>query len=512
VFDTAALENDTFNPKTTSANYIQVSGGGPSGLALDEARGRLYVMTRFDNSVKVIDLATKREMAASVMPNPEPESVIAGRPMLYDATRFSGNGEASCASCHIFGDMDDLAWDLGNPDDKVIKNATEILFVEVFARGVKPALDTPLNGTGVPDDLHPMKGPMTTQTMRGLRNSGAMHWRGDRANGHFGIDAVDSNLSFNNFIVAFEGLIGSAERPSTAQMQKFTDFQLQVLPPPNPVRRLDNSLTAAQQRGRDFYFGARPADGAVIPGVFDKRLNCNGCHTLEPAQGFFGTGRKSSVEPDTQMMKIPHLRNLYAKVGMFGHPKLDLFDDGDSGQMGDQIRGFGFLHDGSADTLFHFFNMIVFRPLPEHGFPLKNPDATRRDVEQFVLAYESDLAPIVGQQVTLTSASDPSVGRRIDLLIRRAETKFISKALGGTVKECDLVAHVVVDDRITKFQYDHATRRFVSDNGKLHLSDSALRALAARPGREVTYSCLPPGTGALTAVRAKQTPVEAVRH
>jgi YVTN family beta-propeller protein len=76
VFDTAALENDTFNPRTISVNYIPVSGGGPSGLMLDEARGRLYVMTRFDNSVKVIDLASKREIARSILPNPEHESVI----------------------------------------------------------------------------------------------------------------------------------------------------------------------------------------------------------------------------------------------------------------------------------------------------------------------------------------------------------------------------------------------------------------------------------------------------
>ncbi len=495
VFDTTALENDTFNPRTISANYIPVSGGGPSGLALDEARRRLYVMTRFDNSVKVIDLVSKREIAQSILPNPEPESVIAGRPMLYDATRFSGNGEASCASCHIFGDMDDLAWDLGDPDDAVMKNPTHILFVEVFSLGAKPALNTPLNGTGAPDDLHPMKGPMTTQTLRGLRNSGAMHWRGDRGNGRFGVDPLDSNLSFINFIVAFKGLIGSAEEPSTADMQRFADFQLQVLPPPNPVRRLDNSLTAAQQRGRDFYFGPRPSDGAVLAGVFDKRLNCNGCHVLDPAQGFFGAGRDSSVEPDTQMMKIPHLRNLYAKAGMFGHPKVSVFEDGDSGPKGNQIRGFGFLNDGSADTLFHFFNMIVFQPLREHGFPLNDPDATRRDVEQFVLAFDSDLSPIVGQQVTLTNAGGPQVNRRVHLLIQRAEARFTSKALGGEVRECELVANAVVDGRMRTFQYEPVNKKFIADDGVSYFSDSEMRALATKVGREVTYTCLPPRIG-----------------
>ncbi len=90
VFSTAALEADTFNPRTASANYINVSGGGPSGLVLDEARGRLYVTTRFDNSVKVIDTATRAQVAAVTLPNPEPAAVVQGRAKLYDATVLSG--------------------------------------------------------------------------------------------------------------------------------------------------------------------------------------------------------------------------------------------------------------------------------------------------------------------------------------------------------------------------------------------------------------------------------------
>ena len=38
IFNTAQLENDTFVPN--SADHITVSGGGPSGLILDEARGK----------------------------------------------------------------------------------------------------------------------------------------------------------------------------------------------------------------------------------------------------------------------------------------------------------------------------------------------------------------------------------------------------------------------------------------------------------------------------------------
>jgi YVTN family beta-propeller protein len=113
VFSTAQLEANTFVP--TATNHIAVSGGGPSGLVLDEPHGRLYVFTRFDDAISVIDTATKSEIAHLPVFNPEPASVKTGRPVLYDAVLTSSNGEASCSSCHVFGDFDSLAWDPGNP-------------------------------------------------------------------------------------------------------------------------------------------------------------------------------------------------------------------------------------------------------------------------------------------------------------------------------------------------------------------------------------------------------------
>jgi DNA-binding beta-propeller fold protein YncE len=508
VFDTAALRDNTFDPRVDSAGYIPVSGGGPSGLVLDEARDRLYVLTRFDNAVKVVDLESRDETAALAMPNPEPASVVQGRPMLYDATVFSGNGEASCASCHIFGDLDDLAWDLGNPDDVVTRNPLEINLGEPLAITAGKLLFNfrgAMNGTGNVDDFHPMKGPMTTQTLRGLRHSGAMHWRGDRANGAFGIDATDEVLSFNNFIVAFPGLIGSPEEPPVEDMQAFTDFQLQVQLPPNPVRNLDNSLTAAQQRGRNFYFGPRTSDGLNLPLPLPIFIGftCNGCHELDAAAGRFGTSEKGSFEGIIpQIFKIPHLRNMYTKVGMFGAPKVDSFDAPDTGPTGDQIRGYGFTNDGTVDTLFRFFTAAVFRPLPTSGFPVLNPDATRRDVEQFMLAFDSDLAPIVGQQVTLAADNAGAVGPRIDLLKQRASAAFTSRVLGGATKECDLVARVVQGGVARGFLFDPASGNFVPAGGGAALSDAALRALAQTAGQEVTYSCVPPGSG--TRIAATQ--------
>jgi DNA-binding beta-propeller fold protein YncE len=503
VFGTGELEQDTFNPVVDSANYISVSGGGVSGLALDEARGLLYAMTRFDDAVKVIDLSAKREVIKLPLPNPEPLSIVHGRPLLYDATRFSGNGEASCASCHIFGDKDDLAWDLGNPDNAVTTSPIPInlsaLFPLLLATGAT-GVSTPLNGSNKLTDFHPMKGPMTTQTLRGLRYSGAMHWRGDRSVGPFGTAAFDEEISFKNFIVAFQTLVGSPDEPSPSDMQSFADFQLQVVPPPNPVRNLDNSLTTAQQAGQAFFSGTRPSDGINLPAL-DALLGqpasftCNGCHVLDPSNGFFGAGGNQSFDQLTQTVKIPQLRNLYDKIGMFGTPAVSFFSAADSGPTGNQIRGFGFLNDGSTDTVFRFLSAVAFNPTANSGFPQTNPDATRRDVEQYLLAFDSDLAPIVGQQVTLTGANSAVAGPRIDLLIQRAAAPFTSKVLNGAVTECDLVAHVVQNGRIVGYLYDPGAANFVPDDRSAPLSDASLRALAATTGQEVTYTAATPGSG-----------------
>ncbi|HEX7840974.1 MAG TPA: beta-propeller fold lactonase family protein, partial [Kofleriaceae bacterium] len=107
-FSTAQLESDTFVP--SAANHIAVSGGGPTGLVLDEARKQLYVLTRFDDGISIIDTATRTEIAHVAMHSPEPPSVVVGRRFLYDASFSSSHGDSACASCHVFGDFDSLAW------------------------------------------------------------------------------------------------------------------------------------------------------------------------------------------------------------------------------------------------------------------------------------------------------------------------------------------------------------------------------------------------------------------
>src|SRR4029453_11355130 len=158
-------------------------------LVLDEARQRLYVLTRFDNSVSVVDTVAPAEVDHIALHNPEPANVVTGRPFLYDAVFTSSNGEASCSSCHVFGDFDSLAWDLGNPDDIVLNNPNPFRVPDIL-------------GMSFPDH-HPMKGPTTPQSLRGMANHGPMHWRGDRTGGNdVGGDALDETQAFIKFNVA----------------------------------------------------------------------------------------------------------------------------------------------------------------------------------------------------------------------------------------------------------------------------------------------------------------------
>jgi YVTN family beta-propeller protein len=355
---------------------------------LDEVRERLYVFTRFDNAVSVVDTAARAEIAHVPLYNPEPSDVVAGRPFLYDATVTSSNGEASCAACHVFGDFDSLAWDLGNPDDVVLNNPNPFRVSDPIGMSFA--------------DHHPMKGPMATQSLRGMANHGPMHWRGDRTGGNDpGGNALDEVQAFLKFNVAFDGLLGRGGPIPDPDMEAFTTFILQVTYPPNPVRALDNSLTADESTGQSFFMNSFPSD------VFQS---CNGCHALNPSLGFFGSDGFSSFEFEPQLLKIPHLRNLYQKVGMFGMPAVSFFNSGDNGAKGDQVRGFGFLHDGSVDTVFRFHNTTVFNQTNPGGFPIPNDggipngpagDPLRRQIEAFMLAFDSNLAPIVGQQETL---------------------------------------------------------------------------------------------------------------
>jgi hypothetical protein len=263
--------------------------------------------------------------------------------------------------------------------------------------------------------------------------------------------------------VAFAGLVGRNGPLAQADMDSFASFMLQVTYPPNPNRPLDNSKTVMQQAGSDFFFNEFATVG----------FTCNTCHVIDPSVGFFGGNGTIAITAGVQEMKVPHFRNLYQKVGMLGIPQMDGIFIGDTLHQGDQIRGFGFTHDGSLDTLDKFHNATPFSTTP----------TDRRNLEQFLHAVDSNLAPVIGQQATLSSSNTFEVQSRIQLITSQMDA-------GSN--------EVIVKARIAGKQrgwFREAGGIYQSDDAfELPFTETELLQLAQTSGQELTFTAVPVGT------------------
>lgn len=411
-------------------------GEGPTGLALDEPHERLYVLNRFDETVSIVDTAARLElMRVPLGFNPEPQEAREGRRFLYNG-QFSAHGDLSCASCHLNGHRDGLAWDLGDPQgqmQQVVSNNPLFPFTANF---------------------HPMKGPMTTQSLRGIistnpqQTTEPLHWRGDRA----GLD---------NFNPAFVSLLGGQRQLNSTELASFTAFVRTLTYPPNPNQNLDRTLPnpptgTSPTRGSQLFFNA-PLDG--------NALTCNQCHATQPGSNT-GTNRliiPSVALQESQDFKVPQLRALYQKVGLQRVP-------------GEQLSGFGFAHDGNFDSLFSFLHSPVFTFLN---------DQQRRDVEAFLLAFDTGTAPAVGLQVTVsaTNKSSQAVLDRVNLLVAQAN-----------VGNCDLIVKGIFGGQRRGFAYV-GNGAFQSDRTGEPTTTSQALIQSAGAGAELTFTGVPVGAG-----------------
>lgn len=349
-------------------------GQGPCGLAMDEARGVLYVFNRFEGSLSIVSLTTETETARVPFFDPTPAAIKNGRPFLYDTHRTSGLGQASCASCHADARMDRLAWDLGDPAGSM-KQVTNV------ATGGKHNLGANipgLNNSSSFTDFHPMKGPMTTQTMQDIIGKEPHHWRGDR-------DGIEE---FNG---AFAGLLGDDVVLTPAEMQAFEDFLATIAFPPNPNRNMDNTLPTNLPLPGHYNSGRFGSAGEPMPnGNAQRGLNtiyrrlargidrgtfaCVTCHTLPtglgPDRQLNGTSFQTiapgpngerhhaliSVDGSSQRaLKTPQTRNMHEKVGCE-------FTFAPGSTQTRSLSGFGFAHDGSVDSLTRFLSEGAFNP------------------------------------------------------------------------------------------------------------------------------------------------------
>ena len=411
-------------------------GQGPTGLALNPKRKLLYVLNRFDETVSIVDTTTRAQIGVALVGfNPEPASLVHGRRFLYDAG-LSAHGDLACASCHANGHRDGIAWDLGDP------------------QGAMQTVPNPIGIIGVgPSVFHPMKGPMTTQSLRGIIGTEPLHWRGDRA-------------QLSNFNPAFMNLLGGPRQLAPDEMVDFQSFIRSLTYPPNPNENLDrtfpNPATGPNAARGGQLFNTARFDGGVF--------TCNECHTT--TQGF-GTGTSGFLIPgialqESQDFKVPQLRGEYQKTGFIRAP-------------GEQITGYGFIHDGSTDTLLTFLHAPVFT--------FQN-ESQRSDVEQFVLAFDSGTAPAVGLQTTVNADNKASVvvADRINLLMAQA-------AAGN----CELVVRGLYNGRPRGFLYAGNGIFQTDKQGEPAVSlQTLLQAAGTRA--ELTFTGVPVGAGRRDAI------------
>jgi DNA-binding beta-propeller fold protein YncE len=433
-------------PSGQGSNVDPANKRGPRGLALNSAAQKLYVLNRITNSISIVD--TSLASVLSEIPigfNPTPAAIQQGRGFLYDA-KLSGNGTGSCASCHIDGDMDHLAWDLGDPTGSMT-SVTE---------------PTPKGSLTV--QFHPMKGPMTTQTLRGLLNLGPFHWRGDHAN-------------FQAFNTAFSALMGGSQL-STSNMNLYTSFINTILYLPNPFENLNRTLATSLA-------GGNPAQGQVdFNTVFETKdlgtlMTCNACHTGS------ATGKASPIGPGSnlfilpsflpktpQSLKNPQLRNVYQKL--LNHP------------TGANIDGFGLDHDGSSTDLTSFFTGAAFV-----GY---TPQQVT-DLYAYCLQFDTGTAPAVGFTRTLTSAVVTNATSQSEWTMLQNQT-----ALGNI----DLVARGTLSGQVHGLLYQPSTGTYISDLGTLY-TQPQLQTLI-KGGDTLSIMGVYPGTGSASVPTIVGTP------
>ena len=453
-------------------------GEGPTGLALDEGAGRLYVLNKFAASITVVDLGTETAVAATPFFDPSPPAIRVGRRHLYGTHETSGLGHVSCASCHVDARLDRLSWDLGDPGGEVEDFEGNCLL-------------------GGCEDWHPMKGPMLTQTLQDIIGREPHHWRADQA----GIE---------EFNPAFVGLLGGDQPLSASEMQEFEDFLATIHFPPNPFRNLDNSLPTDlplpghYTPGRFGPEGLPMPNGDAVKGLALYRppnlldgLACVTCHTLPTGMGtdYELVGNKFeqippgpkgerhhalvSLDGSTNVtMKIPQLRNLYDRVGF------------EATQV-ENTAGFGYLHDGSVDSIARFIAEPVFTVasvqevadlvalmLAFSGSDL--PDGSPFNLLEPPGTISLDSHAAVGVQTTLVdeATAPPAQLALIDQLLSFADAS-----------EVGVVVHGPIAGQPRGATYAGGGI-FQTDEQLVTLTKAQLLALA-QPGAELTFTVVP---------------------
>ncbi len=431
-----------FGPTRSAPDAVEV-GEGPTGVALREDLGRAYVLNRFSNSIALVDTAALAKVGEIPLHDPSSDTIKNGRRFLYDGIDTSGHGDNACSSCHVSGNMDELAWDLGNPPGGFVPYGTPGDNVRFIA----PQNNQPVTVPAQPPfsahtGFDPQKGPMTTQTLRGMLEP--LHWRGDRG-------------TFDAFNKAFVGLMGAHDigpingEPAgltAAQMELFRQFALGIVLPPNPNRNVDDTIPNAPVTIPGNPFTGNPTAGQALflGGSTDAGQSCSACHALpfgaaggkvgginpgDPVSAFAGLFNGNLDGVPHNDLKVPHQRNLYEKFGpTFGPPGTTAPPDSKT--------GFGFTHDGSIPDLGTFLSAQVFTLTPQQV----------RDLTLFVLHFPTGIKPSVGRNLTVPPGAPPTGTPEQETLLT---TLTGLGNLADSARHCELVAYAPAGGRMRTY-------------------------------------------------------------
>jgi hypothetical protein len=292
-----------------------------------------------------------------------------------------------------------------------------------------------------------MKGPMTTQTLRGLNGNDPLHWRGDRTN-------------FLHFNGAFASLLGGAPL-APEDMAAFRAFVNTIVFQPNPNQTLERALP-------DTLAGGNPSAGESFfrfTPVMSPGIVCADCHA-----GPAGSGPEivdAAHLQQAQSLKAPQLRSVYQKLSFNASP----------GSV--NVSGFGLTHDGSDGGLLAHFSINRFFPV------LRTSETRKSDLAAFLMCFDTGTAPAVGYTRTINAlnVNSPAVSNDWSVLEGRPPS------------DSELIVKGTIDGSPRGLRFIPSTQLYETDKagvGPFTRDQLAAKILA---GDTLTFMGVPSGMG-----------------
>ncbi len=251
-----ALPNDL----SASANYVAARisvGRSPKGMAVSPDGARLYVANRTDDTISVVDTATRKSVRTISLGAPASLTAERRGERLFFSARFAFHQHFGCANCHLEATFDGLSWDL--EPDGFGKDYVDNRLLEDVA-------DTaPFKWNGGNPDLETECGPRT------------------------------------------EKFFFRTQSFSREELADLVSYIKSIPLRPNRYRLANGELTPAQERGKAIYERTRAKNGTPIPEANQCPVCHSGPHYTNRQLADVGSGKPTDRSP---LIDVPQLTNI----------------------------------------------------------------------------------------------------------------------------------------------------------------------------------------------------------